>query len=490
MRLVAAVCLALMGVQDSGPDRLTTSSGEEIRGEIVRIEADGGLAVKTSTGQRVIPLDNLRRISFEEKPLVAIEKTGERMWPRLGGALTGTVVSIDADRVTLKCSHGTYAVRKDEVRGIAFGGTRVSLKESAEIKEDQDLVVLGPGDGKAGDPIAVSGKFETLDGEKARVDGTEYARNRVLEIRFRTAPAREPAVGLFARVQLKNGDGLVGSLRKVEATRVHLFTHYAGVATIGKSEIHSIALVPLARLQSGHILVCEPAGVSEIDRQGVKIWMYPEAAGANSARKLPNGNVLIAQANMGRVFEVRPTGKAGGQVVWTIDGLLYPCDAQKLDNGNILIAEFSGGRVAEIDPKDGSRKWAAAVSNPTSAERLEDGSTLVSMNQGAPIELDARGAVRHRYVIQQGSNEYRSTRTAEGTTLIADQRGMLVLEMDRRNAILWKYDQAPQPRMAIRLDDGHTMIFKRNGEIVEVDSRGQTMRTFGKFSGAGAFSVY
>jgi len=486
MMQVAVALMALGLFQDAGPDRLLTATGEELQGEIVGLEPDGGLVLKSSTGTRTIALHDIRRIAFEDKPQVRLEKSVDRLWPRLGGAMTGSVVSIGADRVSLKCSHGTYSIRRDEVRGIALGGTRVAAKD---VKEDQDLLLLAPEGAKGGEPVAVSGRIETLDGEHARVDGVDYPRTRVREIQFRSMAAREPTSGLFARVLMKNGDGLVGLVRKVELTRVQLFTHYAGVATIDKAAIHSIAMVPLARLQSGHLLVCEPGGVIEIDREGKRIWSYGEGAvGCTSARKLPNGNALIANSSQNRVFEVRPSGATGGIVVWSMDDLQYPCDAQRLNNGNILVAEYGASRVCEYDPKDKSRKWTVTANNPVSAERLEDGSTLVSVAQGGVVELDAKGAVRHRYALT-GSNEYRATRTAEGTVLIADQRGTQIVEMDR-TTVVWKYDQAPQPRMAIRLDDGNTMIFKRNGEIIEVDARGQTLRTFGRFGGSGTFSIY
>jgi hypothetical protein len=487
-RGVAAMWIALGPLQDPVLDRIVTAAGEELRGEIVRIDPDGSLVVKTAKGSQTVPLDDVRRIQFEEKPQSAIDKTGEKLLPKFGGALTGAIVSIDADRVTIKCAHGTYAVKRDEVRAVSLGEVRGQPKE---IKEDQDLLILAPDSEKPGEPVAVSGGLESLDAERAKVGGVDYPRAKIREIRFRRRQGSEPSAGLFARILMKNGDGLVGTLRKVEAGRVLLFTHYAGVASIEKSAIHSIAMVPLARLQFGNLLVCDSAGVMDIDRGGTRIWTYGnEAVGCTSARKLANGNVLIANGNQGTVFEVRPSGVAGGKVVWTMDSLSTPWHAQGLENGDVLVAEYGTSRIVEYDPRDKSIKWSASLNgSPTGVERLDDGGTLVSFNQGPAAELDAKGAVRTRYLIGGRNNEYRAARTAEGTTMIADQRGMNVFEVDQKNTVIWKYE-TPQPRMAIRLDDGHTMIMLRSGKIIKVDERGQTVQTYGPFSGAGAFSVY
>lgn len=485
-RILAAACLALVPGQDQSQDRVTTTSGEEVRGEIVRIEPDGGLVLKVAAGPRTVSLDDIRRIAFEDKPLLAPDKKGERLWPKFGGSLTGSVVSLDSDRVTIKCAHGTYAIRRDEVRALSFGDP---VAGPTEFKEDQDLVLLAGEGEKPAEAVPVSGAVEALDGERVRVDGKDHPRKRLREIRFRTAPGRNPAVGLFARIQMKNGDGLVGMLRKVEAGRIQLFTHYAGAVSVEKAAIHSISMVPLARLQLGHVLICEPGGVTEIDRRGQKIWSYGDGAvGSVSARKLPNGNVLIANPNHGRVIEVRPTGTAGGQTLWTLDSLEYPMDAHRLENGNILVVEHTAGRIAEYELKDRVMKSSISAQGiPTSVERLDGGAMLVSMVQGPVIELDAKGTVRHRYAIP-GMNEFRATRTGEGTILAADQRGTQVVEVDRKNAILWKFETL-QPRMAVRLDDGTTLILKRNGEILEIDSSGQT-RILGRYPGAGSISVY
>ncbi|HEY3226036.1 MAG TPA: PQQ-binding-like beta-propeller repeat protein [Planctomycetota bacterium] len=488
IRIIAAAALLFVSgpAQEGGSDRIVTAVGEEIRGSLVELTPDGLLVLKRGKGRESIPVENIQRMYFEDNPRVTLE-SGEKLSPRFGGVMTGIIASIDGERVTLKAAHGTYSIRRDEVRSITLG--RVA-GEVPDAKEGQDQIVLKPTPEKPSTMRAVSGRVESIDAENVRMDGTDYPRPEVRAIRFRTGGVAAPQMGLFARVQLKNGDGLVGTLRKVEAGRILLFTHYAGVVAVDKTAVHSVAFVSMARMQMGHIMVCDQAGVREIDREGKEVWRYGEGAvGCLSARKLANGNVLIANPNSQQVLEVRPTGLAGGQVVWQMEGLPGPWDAQRLENGNVLVAESYGNRIAEYDPKDKSLKWSATLqANPTSVERLDDGNTLVSQNMGLVVEVDPKGAVAVTFRVS-GMNEYRGTRTASGTTLIADQRGAQVVEVDRKGAVVWKKEIA-QPRMAVRLDDGNTLILDRRGVIIEVDPQGTTVRTFGNFARAAAFSVY
>src|SRR5688572_28173349 len=326
-------------------DRLFTTSGEEVRGAISKIEADGSLVVTTDKGSRTVTLEDIRRIQFEDKPQLEFRKSDVRLRPRCGGSLAGTVVSIDADRVTFKGEFGTLAFRRGEVRSISFGEIPNVEKE---LKDDRDHILLAPEGLEGKEADVVSGDLESMDADRLRAAGSDVPKDRLREVRFRAGPPKGPAVGLFARVQLKSGDGLVGMRRAAEGGRIRLFTHYAGVATIEKSVIHSITMVSEARLQTGNILLANQAGVTEIDRQGTKVWSYTQdIAGCSSVRKLANGNVLIAHPNRGKVMEIRPFGATGGQSVWSQEGLSYPYDAQRLENGNTLIAEYGQSRLGE-----------------------------------------------------------------------------------------------------------------------------------------------
>jgi len=84
--------------------------------------------------------------------------------------------------------------------------------------------------------------------------------------------------------------------------------------------------------------------------------------------------------------------------------------------------------------------------------------------------------------------ECRATPTPEGTILIADGRGVQIIEVDRKNTVIGRQESG-QPRMAVRLDDGATIILRRTGELMEIDSSG-AQRKIGHFPGAMFISVY
>ena len=62
-----------------------------------------------------------------------------------------------------------------------------------------------------------------------------------------------------------------------------------------------------------------------------------------------------------------------------------------LPNGNVLVPDYIQNKVREYDPK-GKVVWEADVQRPTSAMRLANGHTLVTLMLGKHvIELDKDG---------------------------------------------------------------------------------------------------
>ena len=120
----------------------------------------------------------------------------------------------------------------------------------------------------------------------------------------------------------------------------------------------------------------------------------------NSASKLSNGDVLIADTGNHRVVEV----SAGGTVVWKYgtDGicanqanyLCRPTSAQKLSNGNVLIADSSNNRVIEVRPTGSSGGTIVStlndpsqVSTPYYAERISGSTAVVNQGSNSAIKI-------------------------------------------------------------------------------------------------------
>ena len=95
--------------------------------------------------------------------------------------------------------------------------------------------------------------------------------------------------------------------------------------------------------------------------------------------------------NGGRVIEVDRAGK----VHWEIKGLNKPMTAQRLENGSTLVAEQGGGRgVAEWD-RSGKIVWQyRGLHKPLSAQRLSNGNTLIALYDGGGVqEVDRKGKI-------------------------------------------------------------------------------------------------
>jgi hypothetical protein len=154
-----------------------------------------------------------------------------------------------------------------------------------------------------------------------------------------------------------------------------------------------------------------------------------------------DGRVLIADNNGGnRVLEIRYAdyvegapdhGFTADSIVWqygvageygSAPGLLMkPRSPQRLDNGNVLICDADGQRVIEVRSSDydadapdlgytaDSIVWQFGVtaepgsddghlSDPTYAERLSTGTTLIAdTNNGRVLEVSRRGAIVRRW---------------------------------------------------------------------------------------------
>lgn len=486
----AVAALLAAGQEGGGLDRVILYTGEEVRGELVEIRVDGLLVVRQGTLKRSIPIEEATRIQFEDKPKIVAEK-GERIWHRLGGVMTGTVESIAEGRVRIRASHGNYSLARAEVRFISLTPTGSWMPGVKD--ETSDCILRAPAGAKASEWRAEAGEVESLDADRVRVGGKEVPRAEVRVVRFHAGTAPAAPTGWFARVLFKNGDGLAGTLRRVERTRIHLFSHAAGAVTIEKQAIHSIAFGTAPRMRSGYMMLCDQAGVKELDREGKVVWSYTEnVPNSWAARKLPGGNVLIANPGTGQVLEIRPSSATGGEIVLQLDGLNYPSDAQRLENGNTLVAEYQGNRVAEFDGKDRTVKWSAGVPQPTSVERLEDGNTLVCQNQQAVVEYGPKGTEVARWA-PPGVSPWRATRLPGGTTLIADMSRHQIVEIDRQGAVVWswKKDGVSNPYQAVRLDDGNTLILVfRFGHILEVDPQGAEVRKIPGFSSPGNLTVH
>jgi hypothetical protein len=188
-----------------------------------------------------------------------------------------------------------------------------------------------------------------------------------------------------------------------------------------------------------------PAGeiVAMLWPSGKVLWTVPNQRG-HDIQALPDGHVLFTINSAKLVQELDRDRK----VVWSYgpaEGLEHPISAQRLENGNTLIGDAKLGRVIEVTP---DKKTVWKFESPDLAN------------------------MRMR----------NSHRTAQGTTLIAVEAEGKVIEVDRTGKTIWSW-QAPNGAnrklyQGRRLSNGNTLVSLSDpGELVEVDRSGAVVRS-------------
>jgi hypothetical protein len=129
---------------------------------------------------------------------------------------------------------------------------------------------------------------------------------------------------------------------------------------------------------------------------------------------------------------------AQGKIVkkWSVTG--RPVDVQRLENGHTLVTLQNGQKVVEIDDH-GIIKWTTKIQLPTpfSAQRLDNGNTLITVLSGRKVvEVSADGS-KEEWSIEGLVNPYHAKRLNNGNTLVVDQNGIYEYETAPKK-IVWK----------------------------------------------------
>lgn len=257
------------------------------------------------------------------------------------------------------------------------------------------------------------------------------------------------------------------------------------------------------------------AGDTAILPKTAVLWEYKVASlDPRCVQDLGNGHVLIASRDSNRVLEV----DAAGNVVWTYSmaeyqaafsttALFSPFGVQRFSapdgSQHTLITLRKGQPVFELDEHKAvvwhygtgvSGSGAGQLMDAFSATRLSTGNTLIADNQGSRvIEVNSAGAIVWQYGIAgqlavdhgyaEGYLDW--PRTAQRidatpgdgvfTTLIADEPGQRIIEVNQSGHVVWEYGQRGvsgtgpgqlyDPSSAVRLSDGSTLIIDNPNKV-------------------------
>ncbi len=214
---------------------------------------------------------------------------------------------------------------------------------------------------------------------------------------------------------------------------------------------------------------------------------------------LPNGNILITDAggafytlSDAALLEIDPAGR----IAWSYAGpMAFPHSAERLPDGTTLVSDTANDRVFRVDGQgrvlwtsddwgggSGTLSDGSHLRYPNDAELLDNGRLLITdRNNDRAIEVTWDGEVAWQY---GGLNRpHNADRLPNGHTLICDSEDNVVLEVDPSGRVVWKFGDAfplRWPRDADRLPNGHTLVTDtRNGRVLEVTPEGLVVWSYG-----------
>jgi outer membrane protein assembly factor BamB len=321
----------------------------------------------------------------------------------------------------------------------------------------------------------------------------------------------------------------------------------------GSSTVQTCA--PSLAAVTGNVIIADQFNnrVVEVTRAGDIVWSFGDGKSTpgpssvvapNDAERLPHGRTLISGTGAPVGAEPACTtpaacadnrviivDDASGVIVWQYgadhgragrgpDELDSPVAAVLVPTrggDDILITDQGNNRVIEVSEQTKQIVWQfppttpsacckETLHGPNSAQRLGNGHTLIADEGGnRVIEVDAVGAVRWQYPSRMDLSLLNgpafASRLPNGNTLITDSNNSRILEVDSAasSKIVWMYSTASRdpsipaslPTRAVRLADGHTLIADQLlDQVIEVADtpRPYVVYSYGKLgvSGRGA----
>ena len=154
-------------------------------------------------------------------------------------------------------------------------------------------------------------------------------------------------------------------------------------------------------LSNGNILFNTGNGVKEVMRDKKVVFSYESKNEIYACQRLSNGNTFIGECNSGRLLEVNPDGKIIKEIKLLPDsmngGHTFMRNARKLANGNYLVAHYGLDKVCEYDTLGKLVLEIPITGGPHSVIRLANSNTLIacSDHNGDPrvVEVDKSGKI-------------------------------------------------------------------------------------------------
>jgi hypothetical protein len=154
-------------------------------------------------------------------------------------------------------------------------------------------------------------------------------------------------------------------------------------------------------LPDGNLLFNTGNGVKEVTRNKDIVFSYESKSEIYACQRLPDGNTFIGECSSGLLLEVTYDGKIVKRIKLLPDGAdgghFFMRNARKLQNGNYLVAHYGLDKVCEYDSTGKIIREIPVKGGPHSVIRLPNGNTLIacSDHNGEPriIEVDKSGSI-------------------------------------------------------------------------------------------------
>lgn len=218
------------------------------------------------------------------------------------------------------------------------------------------------------------------------------------------------------------------------------------------------------------IVVAEHLRVGVFDARGREIRSFGGYDDLSGAQPLPDGRLLVCDSGRRTILELDRTGKT----IWQYRCDDYPADARRLGNGNTLIALNTSGEVIEIDAEGNVKCRHRASRDVISAFRLPNGNTMIGEYEGRVYEANGDGKIVWELDLALiGITPWRIRPLDGGNVIVIDRVHGSVVEIDRDSRVLWSIRGLNDPRDAVRLSNGKTLIVETGANrIVEATHDG------------------
>lgn len=154
------------------------------------------------------------------------------------------------------------------------------------------------------------------------------------------------------------------------------------------------------RLPNGNLLFCFVNGARELAADGRTVWEYqaPEKVEVHSCQPLPNGRVLVVECGTSRLIEVDRAGKIAKEIpLHTAPGIHTHNQfrgARKASNGHYFVCFKGEGKVVELDGNGKTVREIKVPGDPHEVVPLARGHLLITCGDGHKVlELDRREKV-------------------------------------------------------------------------------------------------